>query len=1148
MDINDFYNHGTNKHNIKQYKHSVINTINSKVVADTISLTLKIKIGQWYGPIELIVLEQMKNTKFIIGADFLKEHNAVLNLKKGQESLSLEIPSPLVFCHAIKNIKLKPNSEGHLAVSVPKQFNNKEVMVKSLDHSRLNFTIANSINKVKNCQIFVRYVNASNTHMRIHAKTNLVEISVPHEITNTCSNINANSTNTDCQSVLKELSINPALNNEQKALLYRLLEKNHTAFSKSELDKGQTTLVEHEIRLTTNESIKQRQYRLNPLKREVAIQKVNEMREQGVLEDSKSPFASPIVLVRKKNGEWRFCADYRQLNAITIKDAYPLPRIDDSLEALRANSYFTKLDLLSGFWQIAMARNDREKTAIATPCGLQQFTVMPFGLTNAPATFQRLMDRVLVGLTWERCIVYLDDIIVFGKTFQEHNANLQAVLERIIASNLKLNPAKCEFALTEIAYLGHRITQNGIGVDLDKVEAINRIETPNNRQKLRRFLGMATYYKRFINNFSEIAYPLTKLTSIKVEFVWLDKEQEAFERLKSALKSAPLLAAPDFSKGFQVCTDASMVGIGAVLEQDGRPIAYASRACSTPEQNYSATEREALAVVWAVRYFKHYLYGREIEIKTDHKPLHDLKMNRHPDENLGRVLLKLQELNHKITYLPGKHNLVSDVLSRDTVPVPGQTDLPNIEMRENEVVTKRVRFNPNTITFEDPDWISIQNQDEELKRVSEHLKQKRKNISHSEYRPKYHKLSLSGDMIVHGDRIVIPINSRQELIKKYHEAHCHEKTGKLSQRLIRSYFWPRMEHDITEFCSKCDKCQKTKERLNNCPDLGEIADQSYKPLEFWSIDFQGPYKTSKRGNRYIVVAIDYGSKWVESIATQDCSAVTTARFIVDNIILRHGAPKRLHTDQGTNFESKLIYQLCRLYNIKKSRSSPYHPQGNGLVERENRSIKNLLRSAISDDQSDWDDALPHCVHARNTEVHSSTGYSPYEMLYAKEPSVVIVNSDIETNSEYVARLAAARKHIEFAARTKLRSEQIRRHKQYERTHKTRVEPLKVGDQVLITNEGTHPGLSKRLEPKYKGPMTLVSLNKQTGTVENPDNNRRKDVHLSKIHKYLPSSEGKDQQLTPSTAKNPSANINNNKPVYVTKSGRNSKPVNRFSPQ
>ena len=334
---------------------------------------------------------------------------------------------------------------------------------------------------------------------------------------------------------------------------------------------------------------------------------VEDMLQQGVIKESVSPWASPVVLVKKKDGSMRFCVDYRKLNAITKKDVFPLPRIDDALDLLGNSVYFSTLDLASGYWQVKMDTDSREKTAFTTHKGLYEFSVMPFGLCNAPATFQRLMERVLKGLVGESCMVYLDDILVIGKTFEQHMDNLKKVFGRIERAGLKLKPKKCHLIQPCVEYLGYVVSRKGISADPRKIQAIVEYPVPVDVKSLRSFLGLASYYRRFARNFSRIAYPLHQLTRKESIFNWDSKCQEAFDHLKEVLTDSSTLAFPDFGKEFVLETDASKAGLGAVLSQQQedmlRPIAYASRSLQTHEQNYGVTEMEALAVVWAIKHF-----------------------------------------------------------------------------------------------------------------------------------------------------------------------------------------------------------------------------------------------------------------------------------------------------------------------------------------------------------------------------------------------------------------------------------------------------------------------------------------------------------------------------------------------------------------
>ena len=349
------------------------------------------------------------------------------------------------------------------------------------------------------------------------------------------------------------------------------------------------------------------------------------MLKKGVIKPASGPWASPIVLVRKKDGSVRFCVDYRRLNAITRKDAYPIPRIDDTIDTLAGSRYFTTLDLASGYWQVPMAEEHKEKTAFAAHCGLYQFEVMPFGLCNAPSTFERLMENVLRGLQWQICLVYLDDVIVYSHTFEEHVERLQLIFERIKEAGLKLKPKKCHLFQQQVSYLGHVVSDEGVHTDPEKIQKVRDWPVPANVHEVRSFLGLASYYRRFVPAFAELASPLHKLTEKGREFIWTSECQGAFDKLRHRLISSPILAYPTATDTFILDTDASDFGIGAVLSQsvDGveRVTAYASRSLSKSERNYCVTRKELLALVHHVKHFRPYLYGRQFRIRTDHGAL-----------------------------------------------------------------------------------------------------------------------------------------------------------------------------------------------------------------------------------------------------------------------------------------------------------------------------------------------------------------------------------------------------------------------------------------------------------------------------------------------------------------------------------------------
>ena len=412
------------------------------------------------------------------------------------------------------------------------------------------------------------------------------------------------------------------LDPNQQQQLYKLLLQFHDVFATDQHDLGHTTVIQHQIDTGNSPPIRQHAHRLPPVHRQEAKQLLQDMLSNVIIQPSSSPWASPDVLVKKKDGTLRFCIDYCKVNAVTRKDAYPLPRVDDALDALASCKWFTTLDLLSGYWQVEVDPRDREKTAFTTYDGLFEFVKMPFGLCNAPATFQRLMDLVLAGLQWHNCLVYLDDILIIGKTFKEQLENLHLVFDRLREAGLKLKPSKCRVCQKEVTYLGHVISPGGITTDSFKTDKVNKWPIPTSQRETRQFLGFVSYYRRFIKDFATIAKPLHHLTDKNAQFKWTSHCQTAFDHLKECLTTAPVLAFPDFNKTFILNTDTSDAGIGAALSQlddqnKERVIAYASK----PERRYCATRKELLSVITFIHHFRPFLLGNKFVLRTDHGTL-----------------------------------------------------------------------------------------------------------------------------------------------------------------------------------------------------------------------------------------------------------------------------------------------------------------------------------------------------------------------------------------------------------------------------------------------------------------------------------------------------------------------------------------------
>ena len=466
---------------------------------------------------------------------------------------------------------------------------------------------------------------------------------------------------------LLERSTDNLTDSETERLQELLFNYKHV-FSISDGDLGTTHMVQHRIDTGNALPIRIQPRRTSPWKHDEIERQVTNLLQQGKVKESSSPWSFPVVLATKKDGSQRLCVDYRQLNAVTVKDAFPLPRVDDSLAALSGSRWFSTLDLASGYWQVAMDAGTQEKAAFVTSSGLYEWTVMPFGLCNAPSTFARLMELVLKGLHWKICLIYLDDVIVMGRTFEEELERLKEVFERLARAGLKLKPKKCFLFQKRVSYLGHVVTDEGIAADPEKVEQVRTWPTPENSTEVKSFLGLASYYRRFIPDFSTIAKLLYKLTEANAEFAWTEQCQLAFDSLKGLLTSGRVLAYPTREGKFVLDTDASDHGIGAVLSQfqDGveKPIAFASRTLSKSERNYCVTRRELLAIVEFVKQHRHYLQGTRFCIRTDHAPLRFVVQAKDPEGQLARWIDYLSTFDFEIQYRPGQRHLNADALSR----------------------------------------------------------------------------------------------------------------------------------------------------------------------------------------------------------------------------------------------------------------------------------------------------------------------------------------------------------------------------------------------------------------------------------------------------------------------------------------------------
>ena len=523
------------------------------------------------------------------------------------------------------------------------------------------------------------------------------------------------------------------LTSEQCKQVAKLLKKHSSTFSECDEDLGRTGIIRHKIPTKEVRPIKQTLRRLPVHMSQEVDKQIDEMLKKDVIQPSASPWASSIVLVKKKDGSKRFCVDYRKLNDITIKDAYPLPRIDDSLDQLSGAEWFSCLDLNSGYWQVEVEEADRAKTAFVSRQGLFEFKVMPFGLCSAPATFERLMETVLAGLNWRIFLIYLDDIIVIGKTFDDMINDLDEELLKLEGAGLKLKPRKCQLFAKQVEFLGHLISKQGIQTDPKKTQVVKDWPKPETLHDVRSFVGFCSYYRRFIPKFAELAKPLHKLSEKGQKFMWTDECNTAFQTLKSKMVESPILAHPDFTAPFILDTDASNQAIGAVLSQniDGheRVIAYASRTLTKSERRYCVTRKELLALVHFVKYFRHYLYGKTFTVRTDHGSLRWLMQFKNPEGQIARWLEILSSYDMKIEHRPGRLHKNADGLSRIPCNQCGMKDSDEDDDHQETI---------NRLTSPDDDNRTVdikclQKEDSDISLVTKWVK--------AEHRPEYKEIA-----------------------------------------------------------------------------------------------------------------------------------------------------------------------------------------------------------------------------------------------------------------------------------------------------------------------------------------------------------------------------------------------------------------------
>ena len=927
--------------------------------------------------------------------------------------------------------------------------------------------------------------------------------------------------------VIKELDLSGIedCHEETQQEIKTLLQEYHDIFALDPNELGHTSLVKHKITLKDDVPFKERYRRIPPHLYEEVRKHVQEMLDMGAIRPSQSPYASPVVLARKKNGDLRFCIDLRKLNEKTVKDAYSLPRIEDTLDTLNGASVFSSLDLKSGYWQVELEEESKPLTAFTLgPLGFWECERLPFGAVNAPAGFQRLMETCLGELHLNWCLLYLDDIVVYSKDIPSHLVRLRAVFDKLRAAGLKLKPKKCDLFRARLKYLGHIVSSDGIGTDPEKIQCIKDWPVPLTVTDLRSFLGFTNYYRKFLKGYAKLAKPLHKLISGDLakkkrnKLPWDTVHQEAFDALKDLCATAPVLKYADYTKPFRLHTDASFTGLGAVLYQnhDGvdRVVAYASRSLSGPETRYDAHKLEFLALKWAITdRFHEYLYGGNFEVHTDNNPLTYVLKTAKLDAMGQRWVASLANYNFSLHYRSGRQNIDADALSRiewsrdksEPAKLGGEAvkaamegclakgmTLAELYCAPEAIQIKALTTSAEVGDFTKAKWKREQESDPDFGPIAKreeirNTRDEKKDLAALGVKQGYlNNVDLfrrRGGLLYR----VTKVKKKSEKVwqfvlpKKYHKEAieaCHNDMGHLGRNrtlalLKDRFYWPNMYEDVDRHIKGCLNCLRFKAKQDKAP-LKNIC--ATRPMELLHLDFLTIESGSTGKDVDVLVATDHFTRFAQAYVTPSQKASVVAKTLWEKFFVNFGFPEYILSDQGRNFESELIAELCALVQVRKIRTSPYRPMTNGQCERMNATLISMIGTLPIDKKKDWQSQVSTLVHAYNSTVSEATGYSPHFLLYGRESLLPIdikfkvrdANFCVMPTKKYVKRLGD-RLNWAYAKAREVAKAEAKRHKAIYDRH-LRGNRLQVGDLVLareLAFKGKHKVQNRWRRSIYK---------------------------------------------------------------------------------
>jgi hypothetical protein len=811
--------------------------------------------------------------------------------------------------------------------------------------------------------------------------------------------------------------------------------------------------IDHRIELVPGaKPPSQAPYRMSPRELAELRKQLEELIDSGFVRPSKAPYGAPVLFQKKADGSLRMCVDYRALNKVTIKNKYPVPLIQDLMDRLCGASIFTKLDLRSGYWQVRVADGDEHKTTCVTRYGSYEFLVMPFGLTNAPATFCNLMNDVLYDFLDNFVVVYLDDIVIYSRGIEDHVTHLSKVLSRLREYELYVKREKCEFAKAEIMFLGHLIGEGQVKMDPRKIQAIVEWSAPKSVPELRSFLGLANYYRRFIEGYSKKTTPLSDLLKKSRRWEWTVDCQQAFEKLKTAVASAPVLGLPDFEKPFEVHTDASDRAIGGVLVQEGHPVAFESRKLNDAEQNYSTHEKEMTAVVHCLGIWRVYLLGPKFVVKTDNVANTFFWTQKKLSQRQARWQEFLAEYDFVWKHKPGSHNQVADALSRREVIA---TVLAIAQVESDMLCRLR----------------QAAGEDAAYKKLVELVQE-----------GTIRRYWLEQDLLyAKGGRIFVPKGElRKHLLMETHDPQWagHPGRERMVALLSQTYYWPKMEEDVELYVRTCLVCQQDKTLRQREAGLLQPLPIPERPWVSVSMDFIVGFPKVD-GMNTIMVVVDRFTKYAVFVAAPTvCTAEVAAELFYRNVVKYFGVPSDIVSDRDVRFTGRFWTALFNMMGTRLKFSTANHPQTDGQTERINALLEEYLRHYVTATQRNWLELLDSAQFCYNLQKSSATEASPFELVLGAQPQtpaeIAVQVSGGKSPAAY--RFAMERQELFEQAQDSLRKARKRMLKYA--NQKRRLLEFSVGDKVLLK---LTPQIWKKilgtkhrgLVPRYDGPFEVI---------------------------------------------------------------------------